>query len=342
MKSLEVVKDHPLHDRFPSIANLNNAKQLEVFINEFPELTDCMWVIEEKYHGFNFQMTWLPKEDSPIASYEPAYAGSREMQVTRNTKFYGAWVVIDRHAEEFAKVQRVADELESKITLYAEIYGGKISKGVAYNLDRPGEYKIRVIGLKVNDKMYAPNDRYAFLGLVGLPTSMYATPIAIVQGIEAAAKFNPVFYSMDATPGDGGEDDRAFAEGFVAKPYSVHIVNNGGKTIMLKSKNPRFEEVASEKTVREVNPVVEEVREVFYAYINDNRINSALSKLGPITSMKQIGEYRKYIIDDAKVDFLEAHADLMEKVPEDLRRYVYNVSKDFTNKLIAMVQESAA
>jgi Rnl2 family RNA ligase len=341
MKENEVLKNHPLHDKFPSVVNLNNPNQLEIFVNEFPELLDCMWVIEEKYHGFNFQMTWLPRQDDPIAHYEPEYAGSREMQVTRDTSFYGAWAAIDRHAEEFAKVQRTADQLGSKITLYAEFFGGKVSKGVSYNIE-PGKYKIRIIGLKVNNDMYAPSDRYAFLGMVGLPVSMYATPIAIVQGINAAAAYSAIFHAMDAEPGDGSDDDRSFAEGFVAKPYTKHFVNKGGKTIMIKKKNPRFEEIVKEKTVREVNPVVEEMREVFRGYLNDNRINSALSKLGPITSKSQIGKYSKFIVEDAKADFMIDHAEAFTKVSPDTQRFVFNVGSELANTLIEMIEESAA
>lgn len=341
MDSNEVLKDHPLHDKFPSVVNLNNPKQLEIFVNEFPELATCPWVIEEKYNGFNFQMTWLPKDDISIASYEPEYAGSREMQVTRETSFYGAWAAIDRHAEEFAKVQRTADQLNSKITLYAEFFGGKVSKGVAYNI-KPGKYKIRVIGLKVNDVMYSPADRYAFLGIIGLPTNMYATPLAIVNGIQAAADHNAVFHAMDAVEGDGSEADRSFAEGFVAKPYNKHIVNKGGKTVMIKKKHPRFEEVVTEKTVREVNPVVKEMREVFRGYINENRINSALSKLGPITSKSQIGKYSKYIVEDAKADFMTDHTEAFAQVPSDTQRFVFNIGGDIANALISLIEEPAA
>lgn len=341
MNSNEVLNNHPLHDKFPSIVNLNNPNQIQIFVNEFPELATCPWVIEEKYHGFNFQMTWLPKEDSSIASYEPEYAGSREMQVTRETSFYGAWAAIDRHAKEFAKVQRAADQLNSKITLYAEFFGGKVSRGVAYNIE-PGKYKIRIFGLKVNDVMYSPCDFYAFLGTIGLPTSMYATPLAIVDGIQAAADYNAVFHTVDAVEGDGSENDRSFAEGFVAKPYNKHIVNKGGKTVMIKKKHPRFEEVIKERVVREINPVVEEMREVFRGYVNENRIKSALSKLGPITSKAQIGKYNKFIIEDARVDFMADHAEAFKQIPSDTQRFVFNIGSDIVTALIDMIEESAA
>lgn len=332
-----LVRDHHLHDSYNSVANLNNPAQLEIFCNEFPELLEDIWVLEEKFHGFNFQVTYSPGFGQ---SYEPDYAGSREIQVTRDTEFYGAWAVIDRHKAVFTLLRDAANIMCQKLTIYMEMFGGKVSHGVNYGVIG-GEYKVRFFGAKLDDQPLSPKDFYDLMSILGIPTNMYSFPIAFVNGAKAAAAHSPVFHSFESGAGDGSDQDRTFAEGFVAKPFHKHYVNKGGKTVMFKVKNPRFEEYASEKIVRVISPEIIELRESYKTYLNDNRIQSAFSKIGPITSKQQIVTYLKHINADAQKDFWEAYGDEMSELDTGDIRSVFNAGSHLANQLLQYIENAA-
>jgi len=334
---MELVKEHALHSRYHSVANLNNPVQLDIFCNEFPELLEDVWVLEEKFHGFNFQVTYLPGFGQ---SYEPDYAGSRDIQVTRNTEFYGAWAAIDRNKEVFQLLRDSCNIMCQKITIYMEMFGGKASHGIDYGVVN-GEYKIRFFGAKIDDKALSPKDFYDLMSLLGVPGNMYTFPIAFVIGAKAAAEYNPVFHSFEAGPGDGSGRDRSFAEGFVAKPFHKHYVNKGGKTVMFKMKNPLFEEYAEEKIVRVIPDEVLHYREVFKCFLNAPRINSAFSKIGYITSKTEIAKYIRYITDDARKDFLDQYGEEFNKLSTEDQRSALNVGNHLSLQLLACIETAA-
>lgn len=334
---MELVRNHPLHDSYNSVANLNNPVQLDIFCNEFPELLEDIWVLEEKFHGFNFQVTYSPGFGQ---SYEPNYAGSREIQVTRDTEFYGAWAVIDRHQNVFQKVRDASNIMCKKITLYMEIFGGKVSHGVDYGVSA-GNYKIRFFGAKVDEIPLSPKDFYDLMSILGIPSNMYTFPIAFVYGAKAAAEYNPVFHSFEAGPGDGSDRDRSFAEGFVAKPFHKHYVNKGGKTVMFKMKNPLFEEYAEEKIIRILSDDVLNYREIFKCFLNAPRINSAFSKIGHITSKKDMAKYIKYITDDARKDFFEQYGEEFSSLSTEDQKSALNVGSHLASQLLVCIETAA-
>lgn len=336
----EAIKEvHPLHDSYPSVVNLNNPDQIKIFIAEFPELLECDWVLQEKYHGFNFQVTYLPNVCAN-SCYEPDYAGSREIQVNRETEFYGAWAAIDAHKDDFAKLRHAANFSLQKITVYMEIFGGKVSHGIKYDI-KQGTYRLKFLDVKVDGKMLSPAAFYQFIDMFNIDSSLAAKPLAIVKGIHAAVEYNPIFHSNAAISGDGSENDRSFAEGFVAKPFNKHFKNKGGKNILIKKKNPRFEEFALEKIVRVINPEVTALREIFKGFLNENRIESAFSKLGPITGKQQIDMYLKHIMGDARLDFEAQYAEELCSLLGDDKKSVFNVGSFLALQLLERIQNIA-
>lgn len=333
---------HELHDSYPSVVNLHNPDQLKIFCDEFPELSTCDWAIEEKFHGFNFQVTYLPES---VLGYEPDYAGSREIQITRGMKFYGAWSTIDDEKLYFQKVRDYSRQKGIRLTMYMEIYGGKISQGIDYNFEQ-GKRRLRFIGTKINDSLLPPKDFYDLMYEIGIPIGLYSFPMAIVTGVEAILAYNPVFRSIDAISGDYSktpEFDRTFAEGFVAKPFHKHYINKGEKNILIKIKNPVFEEFKKTRvrTPRIIAPEINELRDSFKEFLNMNRIQSAFSKIGPITSKEQIMTYLKFIMNDAKEDFEEQYdAEYLKEFSAEDMKSIYNVGNFLSKQLINIIDSN--
>lgn len=334
---MELVKNHPLHDSYPSVVNLNNPTTLIVYTSEFPEFLDCLWAIEEKFHGFNLQVTYLPGES---IKFMPDYVGSREIQITSDVKFYGVLALIEKYHAEFVKLREICNITGNKLTPYMEIIGCKVSHGIVYDIPI-GEYRIRFIGMKINDVFLCPEDFYNFMVTCGIPDSMYVRPIAIVKGIQAVVDFDPIFNSTAAIAGDGSDMDRSYAEGIVAKPLQKHYINKGGKNIMIKKKHPRFEEFAEEKKVRIIKPEVDELRTIFKGFLNKNRISSVFSKIGPIASKLQMAQYIRMITDDARIDFFEQYTDEMNSLSPEDQKSVFNVGNFLSIQLLTIIESAA-
>jgi len=310
------------HDSFPSIVRIDNKNQLQIFKNEFPQLIDIEFAIEEKMHGANIQAT---VQNGEIEFF------SREMVLTPDTPFFSLWQTIEQPEEKqlFDFLKQYSIDNNVKLTTYFELFGGKLSKGIKY-FNQSNQSAMRIIGFKVNDVMQSPKQYRKFFCDNGFE-NMLVKLLAIVKGIDEAVKFNPVFITTFNPMGNN------FAEGVVVKPFDNWLINNGGKNIVLKIKHSKFEEKIKEKVIIEIDENLIQLNSVFKTYLNENRINSAFSKIGTINNKAQMKEYISFIMDDAKKDFeidYENELKLLEK--KDLQ-IVYNIGGHLANQLLKFI-----
>ncbi len=67
-----------------------------------------------------------------------------------------------------------------------------------------------------------------------------------------------------------------------------------------------------------------EYREIFLSYVNDNTVQSVFSKHGPIEGYRDIGKYITLVIQDARETYLKENDFTEEGLTKNDLRYVFN------------------
>jgi len=273
--------------KYPSIENHYQSKFIERFLELYPELAYQSYIITEKLHGCNIQIH-ITKDNIEI--------GKRTDWVKDDEKFNDIQNVVnqDKYMRIFKEIQErdISGEVEN-ITLYGELVGQGIQKGVDYGKEK----QIFFFDMRLNGCMLSP---FYFFG----HGRMYDLPIVpvvkIAQSLEQALEFNTEFDSKVLNI------ENNICEGVVIKPFYNNWYSVIGESFWIKKKNDKFKEIARapkvQKEPRE-RTEIDDLNDKFLEYITDNRLQSIFSKYGQIQDCKQIGEYIKYLIDDAKIDF---------------------------------------
>ncbi len=99
------------------------------------------------------------------------------------------------------------------------------------------------------------------------------------------------------------------AEGVVIQPFSKCYYNGRGERFVLKAKHPDFGEADRKKSDWKP-PMATDAQKLFMTYLNENRILSVFSKHGRIENIRQLGDYIKLVMEDAKADFKREHPEI--------------------------------
>jgi Rnl2 family RNA ligase len=132
--------------------------------------------------------------------------------------------------------------------------------------------------------------------------------------LDEALNFNPEFDSKILGIADN------ICEGIVIKPTKNYQSPNG-ELFWIKKKNDKFKEIQKAPKIPkppQARTKVDDTHDVFLGYITDNRLQNVFSKYGMIPDKTKIGDYIKYLIEDARLDF-EKDIDLSEFNVDDLR-----------------------
>lgn len=255
---------------YSSIENSYRGKEIARIRNE--DFDKVEWVALEKVHGANFGL-WII-DGKIVPSKRSSFADG---------SFYGCQIERDCQAD----LVRIAPTISPKsvveamgplviklaeygvTVVYGELFGGGIQKGINYGTKRFAAFDMKI------GKDFVDYDKFVELcDLVGLPRC-----VEIARGsFEHVLATDPAFPTKMS---DCGATD--IAEGFVMKPVKNGYLSAGDRVI-LKKKSPGFSERTSEKTPKPPKePLTELQQSIFDAgqtYINDERVASAISKLG--------------------------------------------------------------
>ncbi len=293
------------------------VKNLAHFLETHPELESETYVILEKLHGSNFQWHFLPGE--------PVRAGSRNQYLDTVGSFQGASIpkLMADNEEIIAHLQELANSGSQSIRLFGELVGRGIGKGVDYGEEK----RILYFGMMIDDQLLP----FRELDLQSLPLRLRLAPIlAKVIGLQEALDFNTKFDSMIL--GVIGN----ICEGVVIQPYAkVYYDQRGTSPFILKKKNDEFKEKEKAKKVRVVDTEVERLNAEFVLYITGNRLQSVFSKHGEIESPKQIGNYIRFVLEDAKEEFLKDFSDDIAATSKAQQKQIFNVGSAIANMLKA-------
>lgn len=297
--------------KWHSIENSYRQKEIDRWLNLFPQLVDEMYVVTEKIHGSNFQ--WFVSPDQTI------HAGSRNNWLDISGRFQGVSIeeLYFSHEDLLLDLQDWVDETEKSIRLFGELFGQGIQKGVDYGKEK----RLLYFGMMIDDELQNFDTLEAFIG-----RDKIVPVVGIARSLQEALNFDTDFDSILSDKGDN------ICEGVVIQPVSVYFDYNGSPFI-LKKKNEKFGEKQKAPKEIVVDTDVQRLNLEFRSYINDSRLQSVFSKEGEIQSPQEIGKYIRLILEDAKGDFLKDFGDEFDQMDKGQQRNVLNVGSTVANML---------
>ena len=291
--------------KYPSIENSYREKTINMFLEKYPQLKNETYIVQEKLDGANIQFIFSPDGSMQIAS--------RNRIIDPDENFYSVWDVIYR--DEYKKLIEAGKGYARfwgyPVHIYGELYGKGIQKRIDYGDDR----YISIFDMSVttddnNNVIFPP---------IYLMNSDVSDYIVKNYGV-----FDSLQEALDFVPNNWNN-----IEGVVIKPYHNVYYSPQGSIFYLKNKNPNFEEKGNKpkkEKKQNFSDSVEHLHSEFGKYINENRVLSVFSKMGEIQDDKQIGEYIKAVIEDAKNDFID-DGNSVDSLDQKEIKYVYNHSK---------------
>jgi len=232
--------------KYSSIENSYRAKEIAL-IREYG-FDRVEWAATEKLHGSNFGLHIVDGQVRP----------SKREGLTDGS-FYGCQAVVE---ELTPKIQALG------LSVYGELFGHGIQKGVAYGPKRFAAFDI------MRDGEYIPYDEFVSL----CDTHGIERCVEIARGsLDELLAIDPSFPTRMSKC--GSEDT---AEGFVLKPTVIARFPNGSRVI-LKKKSPGFSEQSKGAKPKVVIELTDSQQELFVRateYATQAKLDCVLSKMG--------------------------------------------------------------
>jgi len=303
--------------KYSSIDNHYQSKSVIFWLKRFPELKNEVFILTEKLDGSNIQLVFTPGEEMLV--------GKRTSFLTPGAKFFDIWNVLSRYDAELSVLQRYADDLGESVRVFGELYGPGINGRINYG----DKKKIKFFDMYIDDVLYSPAQLSAKMAELGLEHMLVPT-LSMVTGLENALDFSCDFDSTVLNIKGN------IAEGFVMRPYFQVYRMPSGERFVFKKKSKAFadKENKGNKDKKPREPLDANIIRLvsdFQGYINENRMIDTFSKHGEIESPKQIGDYIRLILEDAKADFLKDNPDLI--LDKNTAKIVFNVGKTIVEML---------
>lgn len=278
--------------KWPEIENHYNKKNIQRWLEHYPELKDETYIVLEKIHGTNIQF---------IITADGCKIATRKRILEEGESFYDVWNIATKYDEIIKRIMKYVIDFDDVdyINLYGELYGKGIQKGVDYCPEK----QIRFFGMRMNGELLSQVKFDHMMDVLEIPIDCCAPLVGMFSNLEDA--INAVNVETLTTEINMYEGN--IAEGIVIQPYYKVYTSPVGATFILKKKAEKFKEKARErKTPREpkvLPPEIAEPKAEFESYINDNRIDAVFSKEGPIDDIEDMGKYIKLVLNDAREEF---------------------------------------
>lgn len=289
--------------KYQSLEQEYNRKVLNKYIDTYGNVDVAVF---EKVHGANFSIWYHPTGGIRFAK--------RTSFLNWNEGFFDYQKVVKETGimTQIQKALEVLGAVDVPVIFTGELFGVGVQKEVVYN--RPNGKDIVIFDIWVEGKGYAPANILEMLNKKGL--SIFAAPM-LYTTFEIALDLDPEFL----TPYNPVEGN--FAEGYVIRGAFTDYTQYGSHRLIVKKKHPLFREKAAKEPKKERTAKEEDVwADTFKSYVNENRVRSAISKLGEFDDIKKMGGYIKEIIEDAKREFLEDFEGELEGLN---LKYIFNV-----------------
>lgn len=275
--------------KYPSITN----SYQETFLNRIrldAYSTKQDWYVTEKIHGANFSY-WSDGEEVKVAS--------RSQFVDAN--FMGANKAIERYMES---AKKVANDIIKHynvieyVVIFGELFGGNIQKGINYG-DK--DFIVFDIAVKRADK-----EKLVFLNFENLQYYIRNSYLNMLEPLFVGSLDECLEYPNEFNSKILGIENN-LCEGVVIRPVQNSTLYNGDR-IILKNKNQKWSERVRTKINNKPKKFTHDLQPQIEEYINENRFDNVMSKLGGIESLtnkdfgKVIGLFANDVIEDLVAD----------------------------------------
>lgn len=265
------------------------------------------WIATEKIHGANFSAL----TDGTNLSW-----CRRTGILTENEKFYGhereTKNIEDSIKTLFAKIKEVLPNL-IQLQVFGELFGGAyphndVPKVMGVSKVQDGIYYHPDIQFMIFDALYTtsqPNEKkyldYDTLISFLADVSLKFCPILKRGKLDDLMKLDPYFQTTIADLFGLPKIENNFAEGYVLKPTKTVYLLNGSR-LALKLKRSNLSEVITNQEAAKSN----NVKEIIFGYLNENRLASVKSKLTDEERTNKSLMIDK-LVDDAWIDIKKDH-----------------------------------
>ncbi|CAG8448897.1 hypothetical protein C2G38_128065 [Gigaspora rosea] len=276
---------------YGSIENLRNAtKQFKLDVDV---LNSCEWVATEKIDGVNFSFHTNGQEIK---------CARRNGFLEPNEKFNDYQSILEKYKSKilsFYKLMQSKNLIKGEmIVIYGELFGG----GKKYSTKK--EFMIfdifdglDLIDFDIMEELLNES--------ADLP---YLKPL-IRDNYQNIINYDPKFITtIPNLLGYPPSSHKIIAEGIVIKPIK-NIRTSKGDRVIIKIKPPEFDEQiknpekSNKKSNKEKTPI-DIVKTNLFEFINMNRLNSVISKLGTEEKNDEM-KLANLLYDDAMVDFMK-------------------------------------
>lgn len=297
--------------KYPSIINYYSSKEIEGWLKYHPNLSGLTYIIEEKLNGSNIQLILQPDGKLLVATRKIIIDPEKD-------KLFGVAEILTKYSDVLSHLFIYTKSIKTHIRMYAELFGPGVQKGVYYGPEK----RLAFFDMTVGDVFLAPKAFRELMIRLGL-SHMVVPAIKIVQNLKDVLEFDCEFNSLLGVNREEGEN---LMEGIVGKPYALSFISPEGSRFCIKRKNKKFEEKQGEKKPkREIPQEIFDLARLFELYITENRLLSVFSKNGPITDVSQIGDYIRWMLEDALEDFRKEVESNIDK--QDLKIITKNAAR---------------
>ena len=294
--------------KYPSIENSYQSKFIEQILYASTIPQNEIWHVQEKIHGANFSL-WCDGEQ--------VKAAKRSGFLAPNECFFDSTKIVDRYKH---KMLELADILSCQVAVFGELCGGRyngVSQGpvIQKGVDYAPHNEFFVFDLMLDGAFIDFRSAIKTLRAFGFTPA----PILFTGSLQECLDYDHEYVTK--VPGMLGletlEDN--ITEGNIIRPTNCYYLNSGARVI-LKRKNSKFSEKSS--VPRETIPIVlpdhlQLVVNNFTEYLNENRLNSVISKIGEVTN-KDFGKLQGLLIQDALEEFNNEEYESLDKTYKKL------------------------
>jgi len=324
--------------KYSKIINYYQTKDIRKYFEHNPEVLNSTWYYQTKIDGANFQVMFEPHLDAPDFA-------KRNSVLSETENFYDWQNVVKKYKNIFDDIQELATAKNHSITLIGELYGNGIQKRIDYGKEK----YIIIFDIRVNDKvvpydilsgifdndhpMFSDDEKLTAHSVYNRLNNhlLFSKTIKIDYDVNSVFDFINAIDKLEIPTGH---------EGIVIKPGLIDK-----NRLYIKKKSDEFLEISKtrkkNKNIINFSIKVEELKDKYRKYFNENRVLSFFSKEGPITSKKDMGKYMNGIIQDAIDDFIKDHPEY-DMLTKNEQRYIMAIGKEtgiIANYLIESIEE---